>query len=261
MARKKLKEIVGSSEELEAGLIYNGERHKNYRVYVTMEEALDTLLSGYVYLSNGKKWNDISDRKLMEKKGVFAKCFSCSERENVAMWMLYNKDFGKGGASLIFTPSMLRDIISAEEAELLKCSIKNGEIVEKNTISSKDYRIFLTDVLYTDKIEEDRCKITQGEEHEIVSKSFLENNDKMIFYKDYAWHYEAECRLVMKIDQKKSSLIKSAETENTYPAVRIKLPDKYVSELKNRLTRSPVYCGKSRIGERSALDGKVDWEL
>ena len=264
MARKKLKDIAGSSEELEAGLIYNGERHSNYRTYITMEEALNLLISGEMYLSNGKKWNDVTDRNLMGSKNVFAKCFSCSTRENIAMWMLYGGDGGKTGAALNFTGSMLKRVIAADTIELVKCSKKGGEmeVVKKLSRKENDFRVFLTDILYVEELKDKkRMLITQGEEHEIVSKSFMENADKMIFYKDYAWHYEMECRLVVKIDPKHDKLIESADTEDTYPAVRIKLSNSTLSELKKRLTRSPIYNGKSTIGKPSVLHGNVDWIL
>ena len=61
----------------------NGTRHINYKTYTSMEAALEFLLDGYLFVSDGSVWNDKADRNQMSDQKAYGKSFSFSTRENV----------------------------------------------------------------------------------------------------------------------------------------------------------------------------------
>ena len=256
---RKLKDICASGSLLGEGLMENGGLHKNYKLYTSMEQALGILMSGYIYIPDGKKWNDISDRNLMTGRGTFAKCFSCSVRENIAMWMLYGGQNGKKGAMLNFYPFVMKELRSSKAITLGKFD-EFGKFQEcKELYAEKhDYEIFLTDVIYTDpcKNKTSKIQLTLGDEHITVDEEIL--NDPSVYYKNFAWKYEQECRLVIKLKEK-WRLLANDEKMNQ---VRIALTKKSLSKMgEDRLIRSPIFSGKVEYGEKSQLTGNVDWDL
>ena len=62
---RKLKDICTSGCMLGEGLMENGGLHQNYKLYTSMEQALGILMSGHIYIPDGQRWNDVSDRNLM----------------------------------------------------------------------------------------------------------------------------------------------------------------------------------------------------
>ncbi|MDO4847489.1 MAG: hypothetical protein Q3968_05100 [Clostridiaceae bacterium] len=105
---------VSNSEELWNYLKKKAKSHNNYKCYSTIDRIIDIRDNKILYLSNGKTWNDISDRSEFNsddyQKVNFGKCFSFSQEENVAMWMLYGGiekrsgmiDFTKKGIRALF---------------------------------------------------------------------------------------------------------------------------------------------------------------
>lgn len=69
-------------------------------------------------------------------------------------------------------------------------------------ISQKEYEIFLTDIIYTDPCNDSggKAKLTLGDEHVTADESVLD--DPGVFHKNYAWKYEKECRLVVRLSEK-----------------------------------------------------------
>ena len=252
----KLKDIIEDSESLSQGLKDNACRHQFYNSYTSMERAMAFLLSGNMYITNGSNWNDIFDRETMQNRELFAKCFSCSTKENIAMWMLYGAKRGKQGAMLRYPRSVMNEIISIDTVLLGK--FNNSKRFEGDEISksSGDFDIFLTDVIYGDASKDNRLMINLYEDHERVEKSVIENMD--IFIKNYAWSYERECRLVVKLSEKMKKRVKKDEL-NT---ICIPFTEKMMSDMRKRdLVRSPIYDGGVDYGTDSELFGNVEWNL
>lgn len=268
----KLKDMVDNSDALADGLQQCGKSHRRYNLYTSMERALGLLLNGNLYLSNGAKWNDKHDRDAMSAKRAYAVCMSYATVENVAMWMLYGGNGGKQGAMISFPPSIINEILNVDHIELGKFGDDGLFITsDEDTIDRNGFRIFISDMLYTEicneKIDKQKQgdnvknngnmrKITHADEHVTDRKGIIDHDD--VFHKDIAWQYEKECRLIVKL----SSEWATRANEKSLSVVRVVLSDKALRELrKDRLTRSPVYCKGTDYGKPSKLTGSVLWEL
>ena len=254
---KNLKEIIIDGKTLAKGLQENGAMHRNYKMYTSMERALGILVSGYLYLSNGRNWNDVDDATLMNVRKVYATCFSCSTKENIALWMLYGEKHGKEGAMLNFYPSVLKEIMRVETIDLGQFN-NHHQFESKYTLTKKqnDYTIFMSDVVYTDTCNNGKVVLALGDEHVYADRNILNNEN--VFHKNYAWSYEKECRLIVRMKE----MWKFRADREELSWIRIKIPEKMVTKMKkDRLIRSPVYAGGVAIGELSELTDKVNWDL
>lgn len=246
------------SQKLADYLKLKGERHQNYKLYMAMDRALELLLTGDLYLFDGSKWNDENDRKIMIDKDTYARCFSCSTRENVAMWMLYGGERGKNGAMLNFYPSILKELRQIRSIDIGKFDKKTRKFEKHYTVTAenKDYCCYLTDVIYVDDCNDGKTKITLADEHATVDRQLLNNADT--FYKAYPWAYERECRLVVRLRRQ----WRSKAIREELSVLRLSIPEKNLTRLrKDRLVRSPIYKGTVGFGEPSALTSSIDWDL
>ena len=265
-----IRKCVNESKKLEEALKKNAESHKNYKTYTSMERALDLLLTGNVYLSNGSNWNDTKDKAQMQKKDAFGISFSYSTRENVAMWMLYGDQRAEKGAAINYLPSVIRALLSVEEIEAGNFD-KAGKFCCIEKIGHRDVELFLTDIVYVDerKISKDDNKIkdsrkeendlssfvniTVQERHAIVDKEILTSN-RNIFCKAYPWAYENECRLITRLKR-------SYQLESEFSHIRLRIPQGLLRKMRNnRIIRSPKYAG-TEYGEKSEITGEIDWEI
>ncbi len=222
-----------------------------------MERALGFLLSGKIYLNDGSNWNDTDDSAILKKRKLYAKCFSWSTRENIAMWMLYGDSRGKNGAMLSFPPSVMHELLECPQLEL--GFFDNGKFQAKRILynSSNDYDIFLSDVIYYDPVANGKCVLTLYDEHVTVDKE-VAFGYRDIFIKNYAWEYERECRLLVRLNLKWQKIAEQ-EGLNTICVV---LSNKAIIKMRKRdLIRSPIYNGKVDNGKNSVLSGKVNWNI
>ena len=253
---RQLKDMISNSHSLAEGLKENGKAHQNYKLYLPMERALSFLLTGNLYLSRGTSWNDTSDRILADTNNIYSRCFSYSTRENIAMWMLYGGERGENGAMLNFYPSVMTDILNITTISL--GTFVNGIFKDCYTLdhNSCNFDIFLSDVIYEDECKDDKVKLTLGDEHVTANSSILDHKD--IVHKNIAWRYEQECRLIIRLPQRWEA---KAREEGLHD-IKILLPAaSYRKMANNRLTRSPIYCGRVENGLPSSLTGKVNWKL
>ena len=203
-----LQDMIYRNIKLPKVLNENGELHRSYNMYTSMERALGVLQTGEIYLSNGANWNDVNDRTLMEANNAYGLCLSCSTRENIAMWMLYGANHGKEGAMLMLYPSVMKDLVDAGTIELGYFQ-KNGKFHKVYELNNGgDYEAYLSDVVYIDPCKGGMVRLTEGESHVTVDQNILNGPD--IFYKDYAWSYEKECRFVVKLND---NWIKTAKND------------------------------------------------
>ncbi len=251
-----LKEMIKRNIPLSEGLKKNAEQHRSYDMYTSMERALGVLLNGELFLSNGARWNDVTDRYLMDHKKAYALCLSCSTRENIAMWMLYGAEHGKKGAMLKLYPSIMKELVEIDTVELGTFK-KNGKFKAEYVLEKeKDFGAYLTDVVYTDLCEDRKVRLSEGESHITVDESMLDDPD--VFHKNYAWSYEKECRYVIKLTEKWNVTAK----RDNLTSIRVRMSDssrKKMSE--ERLIRSPVYSGGAACGKSSTLTNDIDWNL
>ena len=261
--KKRLKDIIKTGDALADGLTSNAHQHRNYNLYTSMERALGFLLTGDLFLSNGENWNDDKDRNLMKARQVYGTCFSCSTDESIAMWMLYGPNGGRNGAMLSFLPKVINELKEAREIDLGAFDKDTKKFIPKYHLqkADNDFESFLTDILYVDHCvdkegKRTRTKISIEDQHCTVDADYLEN--KNIFYKNYAWSYEKECRLVVRLKEKWR--IKAEQEKLT--SVRIRLSPASLKKMnEGRLYRSPVYCGGADNGKNSRHCGEVKWSL
>ena len=247
---------MSDSTVLSEGLKNNAQKHQSYKIYTSMDRALAFLLDGRLYVTDGAHWNDVSDSKNLEARSLYATCFSCSTRENIAMWMLYGGSRGKNGALISLYPSIIEKIIESTHVALGNFGSDGkyhvNHILNRNT----DFSIFLTDMLYVDPCKNKKAKVTCSGESVVIKETIMKNDD--VFCKNIAWEYEKECRLVIRL----SESWKKRAAKEKLNAICITLDKSSLNKMRNRgLTRSPIYCGDVEIGTPSNLTGAVKWEI
>lgn len=251
--RSKLIDICTTADNLAMGLSQNGLQHRRYKMYTSMERALGIILSGNMYFSTGRRWNDLQDRELMSRERQYGGCYSWSTVENIAMWMLYGAEGGKKGAMLDFPRRVMAELLSSEYIEV--GSFENGTFVTKaKLLAGQDFNIKLIDVIYSQFSNKgDKVMLTLGDEHVTVPVERLNHAD--IFHKYYAWVYERECRLIIRINE---DVMMDAELPST---ARIHLSENAVRMMKDNLYRSPIFDGNCDLGKPSKLFNLVEWKL
>lgn len=253
---KSLKEITTDSRSLSDGLKHNAERHQNYKLYTSMDRALAFLLDGQLFITDGTNWNDLDDSNKLRERSLYAKCFSCSTRENIAMWMLYGDCRGKNGAVLNFLPSVMKEIVETETV-LLGKFVYQGKFESMYELKKGvDYDIYLTDLLYVDPCKNNRIKLNYYDTSIVTDEITLENDE--IFCKNVAWGYEKESRLIIRLKEKWRILSRKEQL----CVVRITLGKKALTKMRKRgIIKSPIYSGGVDFGELSKLSGTVKWDL
>ena len=108
-----------SIENLNAYLRQKGKNHNCYKAYTSLSRVVEIRDTKFLYLSNGETWNDVIDRNNFNSATNlvvnYGKCFSFSQDENVAMWMLYGGidklsgmiDFTKKGMHSILATNLI----------------------------------------------------------------------------------------------------------------------------------------------------------
>lgn len=228
-----------------------GANHRNYKTYSSQRFIEEVINEQRIYLSDGSNWNDVADRKGFNSDNSeyknFGKCFSFSDSESVAMWMLYG-GIDNCGAMINFTQKDMKKIISIDNIILGR--FVDGTFVEHQKLDKSKFIIRLIDVLYVRK-EEDGFYTRRSTEtcHNVDSK-VIENLGGMCV-KDTAWCYENECRLVVSVNKK---FIKEESV------IKLDISAFNLSESYNKVYHSPTYKG-DRMYLSSELQGYVDWNL
>ena len=256
---KKNIKTIKIEKELTSILNEVGKSHKYYNFYAPEYKIKYIIDSCALYLSDGQKWNDTIDRQNM-KKNSFALCFSCSIFESVAMWMLYG-GIDKKGALIKFPNSLINDICQSIKDSDLSFGHFEEQIFVEEPINSdqfkKKFDAYLVDIGYC----RNKTIFTLGGkikfEKEEKVKEKLENT------KSYPWKYERECRLIVSTYPKDLNLFASKRIDT----LRIKLSNKTLKKLQERIVLSPVHPNKSENSlsklqpNLSKMDGKIDWDL
>lgn len=204
--RVDLEKACASVTEMVNYLCSKAENHNNYKIY-TCESRLDTWIRDKaLYLSNGKKWNDVDDRKRLNPTESsypyenFAMCFSFSKSESVAMWMLYGGMQNEG----VMLDLRRRDIHKLIETPQISLGWwENDGFNHAATLSKEAFRIILSDVVYcSDPLEaikrsDARCDCLN---EELITALGWRR-------KAYPWCYENECRLVVEIEKNKYQIV------------------------------------------------------
>ena len=246
-----LKNITGQ-EDLKNYLRRKGENHRSYKTYSNQRFIREIINEQRIYLNDGSNWNDVADREAFNDEHAdyknYGKCFSFSDSESVAMWMLYG-GIDNCGAMISFTKRDMKKIFDIDHVIL--GSFIDGTFVEYSRLNKGFFDIKLVDILYTRK-EKDGYYIKRGNEvRKVIDDKLIQALGKECI-KDVAWSYENECRLVVSI---KKEYIKKEET-----VVKIDISSFNFEESFSRVFHSPTFKGEQTYS-KSELQGYIDWDL
>lgn len=240
--------------DLEAYLRNKGKNHNYYKCYSSLNRIIAIRDSKNLYLSNGERWNDIIDRNSFNSSTNpfenFGKCFSFSQEESVAMWMLYG-GIDKLSGMIDFTKKAMQAILDVPTVQVGYFDSENmfKPIVE---LKSKDFEIYITDIIYYKKngavyhinrSDESYCKLSED-----VFKNLN------VCKKSYPWKYENECRLIVSINKK---LI-----NKDCKVVQINLESIDMGKSFKRVYHGPNYPSNDiQNSLPSKLENTIDWSL
>ncbi len=236
-----------------------GKGHIRYKYYTELKKSRYCCKRRSFYLGNGADWNDVKDSKKNVSASCFSMCMSYSTCENVAMWMLYGGINGQG-TMIDINGSKLKKLVESTETVKLG-RFDDNEFVSIECISKDDFEICLIDMVYYERKTVNGKRhylLTRQEEHE---KSVTEHNFEKIkqFAKTYPWHYECECRLVIKIAPEYNDFIK----RNKITDIELPFGDDF--DLHNgsfELYAAPNFNGEIPDDyEKSALTDELSWDL
>ena len=254
MIKETLENNCNSSEHLKYYLRKKAEAHNHYKCYSSLNRILSIRDSKKLYLSNGEKWNDVVDRNDFNSNTDiyvnYGKCFSFSQDESVAMWMLYG-GIDKLSGMIDFTKKGMKSILGINSINVGYFN-KNGMFNSVVELNKSNFEIYLVDIVYYKK-NDDVYYINRSEES-------FKNLSKDIFdklrccKKTYPWKYENECRLIVSINKK--------YIKDNCSVVQIDLQHLDLGKSFERVYRGPNYPLKNtRNTLPSKLDNTIDWSL
>lgn len=259
---KKIEKITVTkmnNEELEPYLKKKGSNHNNYRFYAPEYKINSIIDDGYLYLSDGKNWNDPVDSGNMPKNS-FALCLSYLTEESVAMWMLYG-GINKKGATIKFSKKSINNICKTSAENISFGHFESNKFIKAEILwdqfEEKKFDAYLIDIGYfLDDLNQDTI-IRQ--EEKIHLKEEIHGN--LHYIKSHPWNYENECRLIFVTHPKDPELFKL----NKINTLRIKLSEEDLNDLKKNITLSPIYPENGKNTKRNYVPQhspiKVKWDL
>jgi len=251
--KSSLSNCASSAEELMKYLKQKARNHNCYKCYSTIDRIVDIRDSKYLYLGTGKRWNDINDRdgfNLEHSKTVnYGKCFSYSQEESVAMWMLYG-GIEKKGAMIDFTKKAIENILSVLSIEF--GNFADNVFVPKKELLRNSFDLFCIDIVYYKENSTGYYIKRSDESIDNLSKDVFDQ--LLLCKKVYPWQYENECRLICSVDKQLF--------DQPCDFARINLSKIDMGKSFERIYHSPNYPEKNiKSTLPSKLYGSIDWSL
>lgn len=248
-----LSSCASSADKLLQYLKQKASNHNCYKCYSRIDDIVSIRDNKFLYLGTGAKWNDKTDRNGFNsdqfKNINFGKCFSFSQDESVAMWMLYG-GIEKQGGMIDFTKKGLKSILSAQSIEF-GYSVNRKFVLEKE-LQRDSFDLFCIDVVYYK--ENSRGYFIKRSDESINCLSRDVFDQLKLCKKVYPWQYENECRLVCSVNK--------AILSKTCNVARINLSKLDVGKSFERIYHSPNYPSvNTKNTLPSKLDGSIDWSL
>lgn len=251
--QNELQENVLNPKSLERYLRRKGENHNHYKYYSTIDRISGIIENKTLFLTRGDEWNDTNDRKNLNPKSSrhtrFARCFSFSQEESIAAWMLYG-GIQKKGAMVDFTKKAVRNILTVDEIEV--GFFEKDKFISVYALNKDQFEIYMTDIVYFSKRGNGYTISRSDEIAQGVSENIIESMKDCA--KSYPWKYENETRLIVSISNK--------AIDERCTAVRIVLQGLDIGKTIERVYVSPVFQGdKMGIFNPSLMTGSVEWDL
>lgn len=248
---KTMKDCCFSAEELKDYLKKKALSHNSYKCYSQMKRIRSIIQDKVLFLNNGQGWNDITDRNNFKEGGqdriLFGKCFSFSQDENVAMWMLYG-GIHRMGAMVDFTKYGINNILNVPSIEI--GYFDNNEFLSVKNIERPDFKAWMTDIVYCN--EKTGYLKRSDESCYGLKQEFLDKLGGV--KKAYPWNYENECRLIVAVH--KSLVPKQCDT------VKMDISKVNLGKSLARAYYCPGYQGPQEQGfQESKLNGTIEWDL
>ena len=233
--KMKLKDVKNISD-LIGYLETKGNKHNDYYHYTTLGALNKIKSSKHFLLTKGNAYT-LNDQQESTCKGsvnewekTYIGSFAFGSSENMAMWGLYGLPWDEA-VRIAIPGKAMRDwinninVVSAwnEKEKRLEPIIDHPEPL-------------LADIVYvTDKGK--YITLNRGDEHLTVEKDLyfknINNNSKLTgFIKNYAWHYENEVRIRVKLPR----------PEN-YNKIAIEIPDEIINSFS--ITTGPYFDEKA----------------
>ena len=249
-----LEKNCDSAEKLEAYLRRKGENHNCYKAYSTLERVTAIRDTKFLYLNNGDGWNDVIDRNNFNYTTNsivnYGKCFSFSQDESVAMWMLYG-GIEKLSGMIDFTKKGMQSILNTNSISIGYFD-SDGKFITEMVLEKEKFDIYITDIVYY-KSNGNRYYINRSDEsYNCLSGEVFES--LRYCKKTYPWKYENECRLIVSVDRKILT--------NNCKLVQINLSGMDLGKSLERVYRGPNYpLQDTKNSLPSKLDNTIDWTL
>lgn len=257
---RKTEFVPESTDKALERYLKSGSNHISYKHYGSQRRISSILNNMTLYLSDGSEWNDKVDgsrfNSASDRLKRFGICFSWSQSESIAMWMLYGGR-GKDGAMIDFTSQAIQPPINGR--------IALGHFINGETFKTvlelpvHEIQFSLIDVLYVDmnnrRNSEKVLKLRpSGQNSYIALANSLTDSLPQSVIKSKAWEYEQEVRLIASVSKSALGSYVSAITHLKFPL------DPLAVERKVKVYRSPL-CNAPENYRPSALTGTVDWDL
>ena len=194
-----------------------GQNHNYYYHYTTWESAKRIMEGQSFLLTRGNSLN-INDQQEAITKGAwkvwnktFIASFSFGSSENMAMWGLYGLPWEDAVRLCIPKREMLNWVASIDHVELWRDGHIHGDITHPNVV--------LTDLVYVDGIKgSNQLRLTHAQASRTIPNDprlrDLDKDPRMTGYiKNYAWHYENEVRLKIRLPY-----------DTGYEKIRVEIP-------------------------------------
>ncbi len=211
------KESLGcfnDSVSLEKYLKEKGANHRSYKIYGTEKILRSVFVDKQLYLSDGSNWNDTVDGKEFSAEDgeykYYARCFTYSTSENVAMWMLYGGITDKKGVMVDMggAKNLNQIIEKCTKVDLGEFDGNPKKFKKSVTINKDDFELYLIDIVYygeaiskDEKDNKDKVYLKRSyESAPNAEKTCIDGLKRAI--KDIGWSYENECRLILKVKKK-----------------------------------------------------------
>lgn len=260
--QNSMKESSSTSEELIRFLQEKAANHRSLKTYGKEASILPIIEEGVLRLSDGSAWNDRDDAQRFCSKRQeckkFAKCFTFSRTESVAMWLIYGGDLRGNNERfkglMVDFKMQLNNVIKETEKVTLCYYDRNAkaEVGESRQLTKGEFEISLMDMLYYRETEKGYT-LKRSDERKTVDRKVFEGVYN--YTKAYAWAYENECRLIVSVPK---AFIGNAQ----FNTAKIQLPDTVLENIE--IIKSPLYpkqeeCKISTLPSR--LTGNIRFEV
>ncbi len=194
---------IRTADTLREFLIEKGQGHQNYRHYSTLDGIYGMLKSGYIWLSRGDQMNDkqeLTKGYFDDWNNIYIASFAFGKSENIAMWGIYGLPHNE--AANISFPSK----IFSKWVPSISAIYDPGDYYNE---INQGFEIQLTDVVYAGGKRGDNDQILRWNDKSIdIDKTsgaerlkYISSENSMTgFIKNFAWLYENEVRIRVKLN-------------------------------------------------------------